>query len=105
MEGMLETSLMEEYYGAGSYVLCQMPLTAKALVAPAATTLLQNLLTYLAEPGAFRTPGKTALLIGTNETLRKALEESQLVYENLQADSTSCSPRRTKWPSSMWPVR
>jgi len=83
MEGTLETPLLEEYDGQGSWLLCQFLLTDKAGVAPGATQLLQNLLNYLAAPAAFRMPGRTALFIGTNTALQAALTASQLVAEDL----------------------
>jgi hypothetical protein len=83
MDGLLETPLLEEYDGRGAYVLCQMPVAEKARECPQAARLLQNLLDYLAAPAPFRVAGKTALLAGTNDALRKALDDSKLDYENL----------------------
>ncbi len=92
MDGTLEMSLLEEYDGRGCIVLCQMPLVEKATVCPQAAILLQNMLDYLAEPKPFRVAGKTALLAGTNEALRKALDENKLEYETLGGDLTKLTP-------------
>ncbi len=85
MDGVVETPLIEEYDGKGSYLLCQMLLTGKAAQAPQAARLLQNLLEYLASPRSFRTPGATALLARPDSPLRKALDESRLVCTDLSA--------------------
>jgi hypothetical protein len=82
MDGLLEAPLMEEYFGRGSILLCQMLLTEKAATTPVAGRLLQNLLDYLAMPAVHRQPGKTALLAGTNERLRTALTQNKLVFES-----------------------
>jgi hypothetical protein len=92
MEGMLETPLLEEFDGKGSYLLCQMLLTEKADVAPQATVLWQNLLDYLAMPAPVRIGGQTALLAGTNASLRVALDASQLVYEDLTGRTGDLKP-------------
>ena len=83
MDGLLESPLMEEYLGKGSIVLCQLLLTSKAATAPPAATLLQNMLDYLAAPAPYRTMGKTAVLAGNNDSLRKSLDAAHLVYENI----------------------
>jgi hypothetical protein len=83
MDGLLESPLIEEYLGKGSIVLCQLMVTSKAATAPPAAVLLQNMLDYLAAPAPFRTMGKTAVLAGNNESLRKSLDAAHLVYENL----------------------
>jgi endonuclease YncB( thermonuclease family) len=82
MDGMVEMPLVEEFDGNGSFLLCQMQLTGKAATAPAAGRLLQNLLGYLAAPPA-RSPARTALATGADTPLRRALNESQLVAEDL----------------------
>ncbi len=92
MDGVLETSLLEEYDGRGSYVLCQMPLAEKARQCPQAARLVQNLLDYLAAPAPYRVLGKTALLAGTNEALRKALDESRLASDDLKGDLGRLKP-------------
>jgi endonuclease YncB( thermonuclease family) len=82
MDGMVEMPLVEEFDGRGSVVLCQMLLTDKAGTAPAAGRLLQNLLAYLAS-APLRVPAKTALATGPDSPLRRALHETQLIYEDL----------------------
>ena len=90
MEGIIESPLIEEYdsrpngsQSGGSYILCQYLVGSKALTAPQATTMLQNMLGYLSQPGFFRTPQPTALLAGTSITLRTAMDTSRLVYQDL----------------------
>ena len=83
MEGMLETPLIEEFDGKGSYVLCQFPLASKAATAPQAGIMLQNMLNYLASGECYRTFKLAALLTGTNQTLRPALESSRLNFTDL----------------------
>ena len=83
VDGLVETPLLEEYEGRGSYVLCQMVLTDKAPVAPPAAKLLGNLLRYLAGPGCYRAPGATALVAQPDSPLRAALEDARLVYEDM----------------------
>jgi endonuclease YncB( thermonuclease family) len=83
MEGPLETPLLEEYDGSGSYLICQFLMAGKAGIAPQATRLMQNILDYLASPKCFRVGGATALLAGTNKPLRTALDAARLSYEDL----------------------
>ena len=82
-DGMTQSPLIEMYDGKGSFILCQMLLTEKALVAPQAGCMLQNLLNYLAEPGCFRQSGRTAVLAGPASALPAALAENRLEYVNL----------------------
>jgi hypothetical protein len=82
-DGILETPLMEQYDGAGSFILCQMLLTTKVGVAPQADRMLQNLLDYLAAPACYRVTGRTAVLAAADAPLRKALDESRLIYDDL----------------------
>jgi len=82
-DGIVDTPLLEEYEGKGSYVVCQMSLTDHAETAPAAARLLQGLLQYLARPGCYRTMGATALLALAEGKLRAALDDSRLVYEDM----------------------
>lgn len=84
-DGLVETPLLEEYEGRGSYVLCQMPIVEKAERAPAAGRLLSNLLNYLASSSVYRVPGATALLAGPSSGLRKMLDEAKVVYEDVTA--------------------
>jgi len=83
MDGIVESPLLEEYEGKGSFILCQLSITGKALVAPPACALLQNLLHYLATPTSYRTLGATAVLAKPDSPLRKALDDSRLVCEDL----------------------
>ena len=85
MDGMLESPLLEEYKGKGSFILCQMMLTAKATTSPPAARLLQNILTYFASPAAYRRPDKTALSAASTSRLRKMLEGDRVVFEELSA--------------------
>jgi len=82
MDGLVETPLIEEYEGRGSLLLCQMRLTDKAAEAPAAGRLLQNLLGYLAA-GPGPTPARTVLVSGPDTPLRRALNETQVLCEDL----------------------
>jgi hypothetical protein len=83
MDGVLETPLLEEYEGRGSFILCQLLISEKALAAPPACALLQNLLVYLASPTCYRALGATAVLAQPDSPLRRALDDSRLVYEDL----------------------
>ncbi|MBM3474613.1 MAG: hypothetical protein FJX75_15220 [Armatimonadetes bacterium] len=83
MDGPVETPLLEEYEGQGSFILCQLLVTEKALAAPPACALLQNLLDYLASPTCYRSLGATAVFAQPDSPLRKALDDSRLVYEDL----------------------
>jgi hypothetical protein len=82
-DGMTQSPLFEMYDGKGSFILCQMLLTEKALVAPQAGRMLQNLLDYLAAPGSFRTGGRTALLAGAASALPAALTQDHLEFTDL----------------------
>ncbi len=82
-DGLRESPLMEQYLGRGSILLCQLQLGEKAATCPAAGSMLQNLLDYLAAPGVHRQPGQSALLAGTNDALRAALVQSRLVFDPL----------------------
>ncbi|MBI2301094.1 MAG: hypothetical protein HYU66_19455 [Armatimonadetes bacterium] len=82
-DGLLETPLIEEFEGQGSYLLCQLELTDKALTAPPAGRILSNLLGYLTTPGGYRSFGATALFARADSPLRRALDDSLLVYEDL----------------------
>lgn len=83
MDGILETPLLEEYDGKGSWLLCQLLVTDKAATCPAAARMMQNLLDYLAAEGCYRVPGATALIAAPDGLLRKALDDSRLVYQDL----------------------
>jgi len=96
MDGLVEAALLEEYEGKGSFLLCQMLLTDKAAVAPPAGRLLQNLLDYLASPGCFRTLGATAVLAKTDSPLRKALDDSRLIYADLTGKVGDLTPEKFK---------
>ena len=82
-DGMTQAPLMELYDGKGSYILCQMPVVAKAKVAPQAQAMLENMLGYLAKPECFRTGGRTALAAGPESPLRAALKEVRLESKDL----------------------
>ncbi len=82
-DGILETPLMEQYEGKGSYILCQVMLTEKVGMAPQADRMLRNMLGYLAAAEAYRTPGKTAVIAAADAPIRKALEDSRLAYEDM----------------------
>jgi hypothetical protein len=82
MDGMLESPFIEELSGKGSYLLCQMMLTDKAVTAPPARIMLQNILNYMAAPTTYREQGKTALLAGPTAPLRKMLDDARLIYED-----------------------
>ncbi len=108
MEGIIESPLIEEYdsrpngsQSGGSYILCQYLVGSKALTAPQATTMLQNMLGYLSQPGFFRTPQPTALLAGTSITLRTAMDTSRLVYQDLTGKLRSSRSSRSARRSSM----
>jgi hypothetical protein len=60
-----------------------MPVVEKALTAPQAGRMLQNLLNYLASPTCFRTAGRTALLAGAQSPLRAALADNRLEFTDL----------------------
>jgi endonuclease YncB( thermonuclease family) len=94
MDGLVETPLLEEYEGKGSFLLCQMLLTDKATVAPPTALLLRNLLSYLASPTCYRTPSATALLAKADSPLRKALDETRLIYEDLIGRAAELSAGR-----------
>jgi len=83
IDGLLESPLIEEYKGKGSYILCQLMLTAKAQTSPPAARLLQNILDYLAATAAYRAPGEAALLAASDSRLRKTLEGDRVVLEDL----------------------
>jgi hypothetical protein len=89
MDGLLESPLLEEYRGKGSYILCQLMLTQKATASPPAARLLQNILNYFAEPAAYRAPGKAALVAASDSRLRKTLEADRVVFEDLGATAAS----------------
>ena len=89
MDGMLESPFIEEFSGkpngspgGGSYLLCQMMLTDKALTAPPARIMLQNILNYMAAPATYREQGKTALFAGPAAPLRKMLDDARVIYED-----------------------
>ena len=79
MDGMMESPLIEEYCGKGSYILCQMMLTDKALTAPPACEMLQNMLDYLSRPGTYRTPGQTTMLADSKSPLHKMADDAKLI--------------------------
>ena len=83
IDGLLESPLLEESKGKGSYLLCQLMLTEKALTSPPAARLLQNILSYFAAPAGYRMPGKAALLAASDSRLRKMLESDRVVVEDL----------------------
>jgi hypothetical protein len=83
MEGLLETPLIEEFDGKGSYLLCQFLVGSKGATAPQAGIMLQNMLNYLASSECYRTFKPTALLAGGSQTLRPALETSRLIFTDL----------------------
>jgi hypothetical protein len=89
MDGLLDSPLVEEYKGKGSYVLCQLTLTEKAQTSPPAARLLQNILNYLAAAAVYRAPGKAALVAASDSRLRKALEGDRVVLEDL-GSATAC---------------
>ncbi|MCE5237460.1 hypothetical protein LLH23_03100 [bacterium] len=94
VDGLVDTALMEQYEGQGSYLLCQMALTDHAAAAPPAARLLQNLLQYLARPGCYRTAGATALLAPAGGKLRAALDDSRLVYEDMTGKADQVTAER-----------
>lgn len=94
VDGLVDTPLVEEYEGKGSYLLCQMSLTSHAAEAPPAARLLQNLLQYLAQPGCYRTAGATAVLAPTGGKLRAALDDSRLIYEDMTGKSEQVTTDR-----------
>ena len=91
-DGMTQAPLMEVYQGKGSFLLCQMPVTQKALTAPPAGRMLQNMLDYLASPGCFRTAGRTALLAGLQSPLRAALADNHLEFTDLTGKAGELAP-------------
>ncbi len=95
-DGIVETPLLEEYEGKGGFLLCQMLLTEKAAVAPQACALVQNVLDYLAEPTCYRSLGATAVFAPADSTLRKALDDARLVYEDLTDKPGDLSADRFK---------
>jgi hypothetical protein len=96
MDGIVETPLLEEYEGQGSFILCQLQVSEKALVAPPACALLRNMLEYLASPTCYRSLGATAVLAKADSPLRKALDDSRLAYEDLTGKAGELSPERFK---------
>jgi endonuclease YncB( thermonuclease family) len=82
-DGMTQSPLMELYDGKGSYILCQMPVVAKATLAPQARTMLENMLSYLGKSECFRRCGRTALVAGPQSPLRAALKEVRLDAKDL----------------------
>ncbi len=93
-DGIVETPLLEEYDGRGSFVLCQLRLTEAAGTAPAAGRLWQNLLSYLAAPTGYRTPGASALLARPDSPLRAMLDDSRLVCDDLTGQLDQLDPAR-----------
>ena len=90
-DGVTQAPLMEVYDGKGSYILCQMPVVAKARLAPQAQVMLENMLDYLAKPECFRTGGRTALLAGPESPLRAALREVRLEARDLGGNPSAAS--------------
>ena len=94
IDGIVETPMLEEYEGKGSILLCQLLLTEKATHEPQAARLLQNILDYLAAPGCYRTPGATGVVAKADSPLRKALDESGLVYDDVTVAPDRLTPDR-----------
>jgi hypothetical protein len=82
-DGLLESPMMEMYDGKGSFIVCQMPLVEKLDTAPQAGVMFVNLLGYLQSGQCYRQLGATAMIAPPESGLKKMLDDSRIVYQDL----------------------
>jgi hypothetical protein len=89
-DGLLESPMIEMFDGkpdgspgGGSFIVCQMPLVEKLEVAPQAGVMFANLLNYLESGQCYRQFGATAMIAPPESGLKKMLDDSRIVYQDL----------------------